>query len=355
MKRFFVLLLTFIILFSFTACSNNDDNSSGTETNMSDVIDNSSSESDDISTSIPSKTPESSQPDSETSSVDSSANSSTDSIVSSFSQDDGAENDLPPESSNEQEPDINTMRKNYALGNCQALKDKPVVMLFFIDDNESFWDEASVIDFTENQIKIGLDYLEKVAQNRGIFLDFEIVINSAAHTGVEFKYEGKVETNIGANPSTKDVLDNAAQDLGYVDNWDMHKKLSEKYQNREIIYLTFFNKNGVSYTRHQIKAGDIQYAEHSIIFADYLTAPANSRDIGTRASVVAHELLHLYGAEDFYTTNMREKIANAIYPNDIMLWQFEKIDNNTIGEVTAFSIGWTDTVPEVCYNENWWK
>lgn len=64
-------------------------------------------------------------------------------------------------------------------------------------------------------------------------------------------------------------------------------------------------------------------------------------------------MLHLFGAEDFYTPHARKEIAEKKYSKDIMLHQEYEIQKNNIGDATAFYIGWTDTVPEVLYDRNW--
>ena len=153
------------------------------------------------------------------------------------------------------------------------------------------------------------------------------------------------------NGSTKDVLDKAAEDLGFSSNWELYSAFKNGLQrNDDVIFLTFLNKAGKSYTRHFISTGQSSYAEHCVIFSDYLEGP----NFGCRASTVAHELLHLFGAEDFYN-GYRQILAYQVYPKDIMLWMPEDAYENEIGDFTAYTVGWTETVPEICYNENWWK
>ena len=74
-----------------------------------------------------------------------------------------------------------------------------------------------------------------------------------------------------------------------------------------------------------------------------------------RASVVAHELLHLFGAEEMYDPAGRNEIAKQKYLKDVMLWTESFIARNEITEFTAYCIGWTDTIPAICYDPDWWK
>lgn len=249
----------------------------------------------------------------------------------------------------------NELRPNYALGNCRKLEGNPVVVLLFIDDNESSWSKKEILTFTQKHILVGLDYLEANAKTWGVDLDFIVESYSTPLSGFELKYEGTVIKNLLINGSSKDVLDQAAVDIGFQSNWELYSYYKEKYPNDDIIFLNFLNKSGKSYARHAISTGYFEYSEHCVIFADYLGYFFHSRPNGSRASTVAHEILHLFGAEDFYSSTSREKIAEQTYPNDIMLHQYDDIESNKIGDCTAFSIGWTNTTPRVCFRAEWWK
>ncbi len=246
-------------------------------------------------------------------------------------------------------------RPNYNLANCRNLKGNPVVVLIFIDDNESHWTKEEVTTFTQEHILVGLDYLEKNARKWGVDLDFTIESYSTALSGYKIKYEGTVNRNLYNGGSTKDVLDKAAQDIGCDSNWELYSYYKAKYPKDDIIFLNFLNKSGKSYTRHSISTGYGAYSEHCVIFADYLGSSPNERKNGSRASTVAHEILHLFGAEDYYTSVSRESLANQKYPNDIMLWQYDNIEDNLIGDCTAFSVGWTNVPPDVCFDPRWWQ
>jgi hypothetical protein len=247
------------------------------------------------------------------------------------------------------------LRPYYGLANCRDLKGNPVVVLIFIDDNESHWTKEEVLTFSEEHIMVGLDYLEKHAKKWGVQLDFDIESYSTPLSGYEIKYEGIVNQNLFFGGSTKDVLDKAAADIGCGSNWALYSYYKSKHPNDDVIFLNFLNKPGKSYTRHFISTGYLEYSEHCVIFADYLGSSSDMRDDGSRASTVAHEILHLFGAEDYYSSASRENLANKKYPNDIMLWQYDNIQNNTIGDYTAFSVGWTDVVPDICNDYRWWE
>ncbi len=247
------------------------------------------------------------------------------------------------------------LRPNYHLSSCRDLKGSPVVVLIFIDDYESYWTESEVKDFTENQVLVGLDFLEESAEAWGVDLDFVVECYSTPTSGYEIKYEGIINKNLNNGGSTKDVSDRAAMDIGCESGWELYSYYKEKYPNDDIIFLNLVNKSGISYARNVIAPAYEQYAEHCVMFADYLTSSPAVRTDGSRASTVAMMILYLFGAESMFTSSAREQLAAQLYPDDVMFWLYDDITLNTIGDCTAYSIGWTNTVPEVCYNDQWWE
>lgn len=246
-------------------------------------------------------------------------------------------------------------RPSYNLSNCRNLTGTPVVVLLFVDDNVSRWSKNEVLTFMQEQILPGLDYLERNARKWGQDLDFIVESYSSALSDYEIKYEGRVNPDLYVGGSTKDVLDQAAADIGCRSNWDLYSYYKAKYPKNEIIFLNFLNKSGRSYARHAFQPGYNEYSEHCVIFADHYGSFPAMRTDGSRASTIVHEILHLYGAEDFYKPYAREQLANKVYPHDIMLWQYDNIEENVIGDCTAYSIGWTNSVPDVCYESQWWE
>ena len=242
-------------------------------------------------------------------------------------------------------------RPNYLLGNCKKLKGNPLVVLLFIDDDESSWSANEVTEYTNEYIKEGLAYLEDKAKEWDVDLKFTIKSYSTPLSDYTLKYEGTVIKDLRINGSSKDVLEQAAHDMGYSSNWELYSKFkTERKSDDDVIFLTFLNKAGKSYARHIISTGQTSNSEHCVIFSSYL----EGESYGCKASTVAHEVLHLFGAEDYYD-GYRELLATALYPKDVMLWMPKEAYENEIGEFTAYTIGWTDTIPQICYNEYWWK
>ena len=47
--------------------------------------------------------------------------------------------------------------------------------------------------------------------------------------------------------------------------------------------------------------------------------------------------------------------ALKLYPDDIMLTLVNNVNDAKIGSYTAYSIGWTDTLPKECDVPEWWS
>ncbi len=254
---------------------------------------------------------------------------------------------LPPITDTYQEE----YRPGYLQANCRNLKGAPLVVLLFIDDDESNWTSEEVTDYTNRYIFEGLKYLEDKAKEWGVDLNFRVESYSTPLSEYTLKYEGCVIKDLRINGSSKDVLEQAALDMGYSSDWELYSKFKTDYADgNDVIFLTFLDKPGKSYARHANSTGKSSYSEHCVIFSDYLEGGS----FGCRSSTVAHELLHLFGAEDYYD-GYREILAYQTYPKDIMLWMPKEIYQNEIGDFTAYTVGWTDSIPQICYNEYWWK
>lgn len=240
------------------------------------------------------------------------------------------------------------LRPDYDLGTCRALEGEVSVVLFYMDDFESSWTKAEMSSFTQKEINPALTFLEKEAASYGVELNLTV---KESFEGVF--YDDEVITSVKLTGlATIDVLEQAARALDYKSAEAMIQALKEQYQTDEVVCLTLFNKNGTAYAINPPRGEALKVEEHCIVFARDLYSSGKD-PTGWQISVVAHELLHLFGAEDFYASATRKALAKSIYPKDLMLSAQYNIKDNNIGEATAYYIGWRDTAPEILYDEGW--
>ncbi len=237
----------------------------------------------------------------------------------------------------------------YGAGTCSYLTGKKTVALFFVDDGKSSWDKASVIDFTQNDVLPALDFLLREADAHEIELSFEVWrFSNVLSNGLNMKYSGTVNPDLNKGGSTKDLFSQAAKSFGYSSDMAFRWALTEKSGGAEIIPIFLINKSGVSYARNVYIVGKVTQAEHAVVFSKSQEGPRN------QAPTFAHELLHLYGAEELYIPVKRYNLAKNLYQNDIMCLETRNLEKLKIEGFTAYALGWTETVPEVCNDQDWY-
>lgn len=257
--------------------------------------------------------------------------------------------------------DSASVRPYYDLGINKKLEGDVLVVLFYMDDNESSWTSDEAKSFTQNQIQPVLDHLEKSAEDWGVELNFKIKEFSTTITPeYEFRYPGTVIRDLNNSPtgSTKDLIWHECVILGHPTYRRMKDDLLRRYYADEVIYLTVINKGGKSYSRYSLVEDSFEedsYPENSIIFAYNLNEDGKDLEYGERFESVSFTILSLYGAMNMDKPTGRKIMSKMFYPKDIMFAVNIDYTEFTVGDYTAYCIGWTDEIPKVCYYEYWWQ
>ena len=102
-----------------------------------------------------------------------------------------------------------------------------------------------------------------------------------------------------------------------------------------------------------VGTGVIQYENNKfkVLYYDAVTTRAHT-PLEERIKLVYEGVGQLM---DYYKPDARKALANKTYPKDIMLVTGQNINKSVIGDLTAYSIGWTDVAPEICSNPKWWE
>lgn len=248
-------------------------------------------------------------------------------------------------------PTVDETRKNYNNGSCYDMEKNLCYFVVFLDDKESKWNETEKNNFTEKKFLVSLDFISRKASEYSVSLCTEYKTYPADDTKVIF--DGIVDTDVVTNGSQEDILNQVASAMGYSSPEKMNSELKKELNVQQVAYLFVLNKDGRSY-KYSYVAENSKQIEFCIFFDDAISFDGN-----TCRSTIAHELLHLFGAEDFYDPYgempQRQKLAEKLYPNDIMFSLKDNVNDAKIGAYTAYSVGWTDTLPEECDTENWWN
>ena len=253
-------------------------------------------------------------------------------------------------------PTAESYRGWYDLGNCGTLTRNPTLVVLFVDDAESAWNDTLIQHFQNVQIAKAVEWLEQQAAKYDVPLDIQTkYYHGTLENGGRVYYPATVAHK--PDESDYDLLESVVGNMGEGTGDQFYAKLRRDNGGEDVMFLCMVNKDGLSYARGHADPYS-QIMEYAVVYARNTDVPATDtlhQKTHNRASVVAHELLHLFGAEEMYDPAGRNEIAKQKYPKDVMLWTESFIARNEITEFTAYCIGWTDTVPAICYDPDWWK
>ena len=233
-------------------------------------------------------------------------------------------------------------------GSASYLNGSTVFVSFFVEDPHSSWsDEERAL--VMSKLDIATDYLISAGASYGKTVSLTYDIYDHPDLAYTISYPKNIRDN---NDSARDLLDYM---VDYIAETIPTTDLLNEYQATSIGYLCFLNKDGVSYTfPYYDDDSDCYLYETCFLYLkcdDEYEPPA----------VYAHEILHLFGARDLYETNETDGISKEFvqyietnYPNEIMLTTYDENWNNVqdhvtndLTDITAYFIGWLDTIPEL--------
>ena len=193
------------------------------------------------------------------------------------------------------------------------MKGRIHLICIFVDDITSTWTHSG-IDEILNGVRRDTAYLEQQASRYGTSLSVTVPSHRA-----------QVPCGIPT-----DWVDYVREELypGSLSLGDLESKLAKQGNYDECSFLFFFNSAGRCVC-HQ--AGRAYGAAGE--YAEYYTSTMDSE------RSIAHELYHLYGAQDYYYPAKVKQAAQKYFPNSSML-----VGGREIDDLTAYLIGWTDTL-----------
>lgn len=254
----------------------------------------------------------------------------------------------PAEPQKEERPDPG--RPYFGTGTCQRMDQPFHLLLLYLDDESSSWDPESISSF-DGQMGEALRFLKEQAA----LYDVDLQISCSAYYTDEqqsLHYEGTVVSDLYSSDISLDLLPRAAADLGCTSEMSLYRREAARSGRSQMAIVVAVNRPGISYTIQDEAVNDRDAVEYSVIFNGY---PGSDASAG--AATVVHELLHQFGAEDYYdpygTSPRRRELAEQYCSRDIMLRVYENISCNEIGAVTAYTVGWLREAPELVRNGDW--
>lgn len=254
------------------------------------------------------------------------------------------------------------LRKNQStpptvnVGACKQLKGEVLVYAVFTESKQLPQWTGFDMHSTKDSLKRALAWMENKARENGQSLHFKTVWHKEEKikpiesnlpnqnlSGIVFKPNFVAQLDRWSNKLSKQIIKDLPADTSktLIKRIEEREKLISRLRavyNVENVALIFFvnnhGRNDASVTLH---TGDNKSPEYCVVTEK-------------RASVIAHEILHLFGALDFYLHHGMMKYsqrkhvfqANKEFQNDIMAYPARDINQLDIEELTAYLIGWRD-------------
>lgn len=249
-------------------------------------------------------------------------------------------------------------------GSASLINEPTVIVSIFVDEEEDVWttEEKAI---TLNVARIAYDYIEKTIEEE-YNTEVELIYDWSENT--DLIYSTRIFESISAYVETEEERHIDELEAQWVSQVP-YRDLMLKYDTTSIAFLYFIPHEGCSYSStHFIEDDTFIWNEGCLLYLQDMYSPTYEYET---PMVYAHELLHLFGAEDYYadadvfSRETYNKLKKAC-PNDIMLTQFDMINGvyttypdkipREISPITAYTLGIGDEkavedIPELIKEE----
>ncbi|MBE5944932.1 MAG: hypothetical protein E7258_08475 [Lachnospiraceae bacterium] len=241
-------------------------------------------------------------------------------------------------------------------GSVKYLDGSTVMVCIFLNTTGQVWykDEKKHI---EKNMEIACDFL--VNEGKRYQKDVEIIYNfdSGSDLNYELRYD---EVFMGTCSTSDEKYGDAVSDMyffimDYIHNNISSVDIMEKYNVDSIGYLVFIDGESTEACAYSY------YDNYNTYYEEIAMIPIKwTGGMEVNPDTYAHEILHLFGARDLYTTKKISGITKEFviyagdkYPEDIMLGyatdgvSWEDSISSEITSLTAYFIGWKGYISEL--------
>lgn len=199
-------------------------------------------------------------------------------------------------------------------GCSKKLYGKVTLVAFLVHDRSSAWKQDDV-----DKIKAVLDKAAKLIKEKSGLTDNRLRVSYAFDdVPIQFRYDGENYEHIVHEVLKQYGFDNAA---------DYQAHYEKKFGKTEAPLIFIINRNFRSFARNtESDSTGSAGSEYSFVsFND---------DVDSCVRTMIHEVLHQFGAVDFYLPDKVKQVAENIFPDSIML------KGQEIDDLTRYIIGW---------------
>lgn len=230
--------------------------------------------------------------------------------------------------------DLGEPRSSYNLGSARFLSGNNVIVSVYADTPSAIFSDEDIAS-EEEKLESACEYI--IVQGEKYGQDIIFTTKDTENTYLSYRIK------LDRDPDESDEFENYLDEKMHFFNrkilgsmhlaYDGYERIKACFEADNIFVMVHFKLDGRAYAVC-FDGEDTEY-EYLVTYKD------------SEPSVLAHEMLHLYGAHDYYegaeyTEDVVSYIGNK-YPDDIML-RVNSGDRITksVGKLTAYHLGWVD-------------
>lgn len=224
-------------------------------------------------------------------------------------------------------------------GSAPALSGKIYVLTCYV--SETGWSDQEVDSITDLILEAE-DWLVEQAGNYGKDVTF---VNGTEGLDTPLLYD-HIVSGTGSGDEPVDLVSKLMPKIGFKNGLEFTKWVHNYTDCDGCMVLIVANKPGRGYSMTYNNSYDAKtyFLEGAMLYSSY----SDGRPYC--AASIAHEMCHLFGAEDLYATFIQteenEARARELFPDDIMLGVSYDINEKKIDRMTAWLIGLTDEMED---------
>lgn len=231
----------------------------------------------------------------------------------------------------------------WKAGSALELRNTVQTLYCFVETAESPWTEEEKLS-----VRASLDQAQQWLISQANEWNIPLKFNTNEFIDGKSIVLPQVSSGTGSGKERVDWVIEIAQKTGFRNARQAYKKLSRKYHNPNLYLVIFAHTDGTSYgLRFAQRMSKKKYFLEGILVYEHYYNGANM----PVPSVIAHEILHLYGAWDLYTTYAqtvdRQTKARLLFPHDIMLRVGYDMQTIRVDKLTAWLVGWNTNEEEL--------
>lgn len=228
---------------------------------------------------------------------------------------------------------------NRNQGSARTLEGRIYVLTCYV--SETGWTDEEVEGFS-SMLQEAEQWLVEQAGSYGKEVTF---VNGTEGLETPLLFDNIVSGN-GVGDEPVDLVSKLMPKIGYKNGLEFIDWLNDTIDCDGCLVLIVANKPGRGYSmafKNEYDAGKY-FLEGTMLYTSY------SEDMPGCAAGIAHEMCHLFGADDLYATFIQtaenEARARELFPDDIMLKVSYDINTQKIDKLTAWLVGLTEDMED---------